>query len=702
MFSFLAILTSVVAQSAEPEAQCGKRCTGQIVERGTGQALAGITLRIGEQALESDALGRVIFDDQGQEELTVTILQPGWKIRTAVLSTALSAERILWLESQPQEALGTYYQTPFHPHRLNQDHVESIPGTLQDPLRALQNLPGTARAPMNSGWLLVRGVNPEDSRFFWAGLPLAQLVHLGGFASVFHPETVGSVEFQATGWVDRQAGLGGQVEIESFENTHDTRLELGADLINTTAFVSGPLNPGWSGSLSFRNSWLRRAMSLTQGKEAARIAPSFRDWSVGLQGKNSAFLYLGFVDGIDAPTADGEQILQVGQSVHQLLGKKFWRMGAGKAQISGQISSVENSLSREDQSLSLHKSQQVRTHVEFQQQQGFLRTTFGGDLGAGTHRVQFNPQQIQRYWGSAEGFGSVQIGSTRVLELGLRNTHLSLEKQLTRVGLNPAIRIKWPLFEWTENQVFFQSQVSRRHQAPSLAVLVSDPEGQNLPLERADEWSGGLFYRGRFDDGALLQLSIDTFYKSLSDLGIREDDGSLGRFTGEAKGIETFVQWEANRLTMGLSAGFSQSTRQEDSAHEPEPHALDPGIQMAVVATWKAPADWIFSSRFRYASGVPFQSDRPTAYDLFTQQEILLAPTVNEATGRLPDPHALDIKISKRRTYKHWRLEAYLDLQNIYNRRAPEPILTSFEEKPVFGFGMPFLPVFGVEGSFWP
>jgi hypothetical protein len=702
VFSFLAILTSVVAQSAESDDACGKGCIAQLTERGTGEAIAGITLRIGEQALESDALGRVFFDDQGQKELKVTILQPGWKIRTSVLSTALGAERILWLESEAQEALGTYQQSPFHPHRINQEQVESIPGTLQDPLRTLQNLPGTARAPMNSGWLLVRGVNPEDSRFFWAGLPLAQLVHLGGFASVFHPETVGSVEFQATGWVDRQAGLGGQVEIESVENTKDLRLELGADLINTTAFVSGPLNPEWSGSASFRNSWLRGAMSLTQGKEAARIAPSFRDWSLGLQGKNSVLLYLGFVDGIDAPTVDGEQILQVGQSVHQVLGRQIWRQGTSKAQISGQISSAEHSLSRESQSLSVHKSQQARTHVEFQQQYGSLRTLFGGDLGAGTHRIQLSPQQVQRFWGSAEGFGSVQLGSTRVLEMGLRNTHLSLEKQLTRFGLNPAIRVKWPLFAWVQNQVFFQSQISRRHQAPSLAVLVGDPEGQSAPLERADELSGGLFFHGQFDDGALLQLSIDSFFKSLSDLANREEDGTLGSFTGEAKGIETFLQWETDHLAMGLSAGFSQSTRQEDSGHEPKPHALDPGIQLALVATWKAPAGWIFSSRFRYASGVPFQSDRPTAYDLFTQQEILLAPTVNESTGRLPDPHSLDIKISKGRTYKHWRLEAYLDLQNIYNRRAPEPILTGFEEKPVFGFGMPFLPVFGIEGSFWP
>jgi hypothetical protein len=53
--------------------------------------------------------------------------------------------------------------------------------------------------------------------------------------------------------------------------------------------------------------------------------------------------------------------------------------------------------------------------------------------------------------------------------------------------------------------------------------------------------------------------------------------------------------------------------------------------------------------------------------------------------------------------YRRWRLEYYLDLQNVYNRRVPEPVITGLAdvyESYSYGFGLPVLPIFGVEGIF--
>jgi hypothetical protein len=702
VLSLFTILVSVPAQSAEPQILCGQQCEAQVLERGTRKPLAGIALRIGDEVVESNAEGGLVFGDQGLKSLGVVSLDPAWETREAQLDTALGSDRFVWLEANVQEALGTYHRETFPGSRLNKGQIAAQPGSLQDPLRALQSLAGTTRAPMNSGWLLVRGVNPQDSRFFWAGLPLAQLVHLGGFASVFHPETIHSVTFQPTGWVNRTAGLGGQVEVEGAPPSEEGRIHLGADLINASAFATSPLGKGWGATASVRNSWLRSAMRLANGEEASRIAPNFRDWSAGLQGRNQSVLYLGFTDEIDAPTADGEQILQIEQSVHQVLAQRTWSWGSQKLLWSAQLASQAQRLFQESERMIARENQQARSHVEWHHENQQVQTTLGADFGLGAQAIRFNPQQIQRTWGSAEGFWSIQIGRKRALDLGVRNTHLTMEQQPTRFALNPAARLNWPLFQIAKQSVAFQSRISRRHQAPDKALLVGDPEGPSLNLERADAVSAGLFFDGLDTKNRPLRLSVEAFSKALSHLSLREEDGTLGQFSGKAQGIEAFGQWEGEALTLGLSASFSTSTRQEDADHESLPHALDPGIQWVSIAIWQGPADWTLSTRFRYASGVPFQSDRPTAYDLFAQQEVWLKPTVNESTGRLPDPHSLDLKISKRRTYKRWRLEAYLDLQNIYNRRVPEPILTGFEEKPVFGFGMPFLPVFGVEGQFWP
>ena len=43
-------------------------------------------------------------------------------------------------------------------------------------------------------------------------------------------------------------------------------------------------------------------------------------------------------------------------------------------------------------------------------------------------------------------------------------------------------------------------------------------------------------------------------------------------------------------------------------------------------------------------------------------------------------------------------LDAYLDVQNLTNHRVAEPLITGFgESSPSYGFGLPILPIFGVE-----
>ena len=694
MLPHLLLLSSPVLHAQEAAQGCGDECEASVLQVGHRTPAPGLSFRIGDQVLQSDETGKLRFSDQGQERLPVTLLDPTWTNRSTFLSTAIGAERILWVEDNRKEALGVYSSgSGFAGHRLDREAISTLPGSLQDPIRALQNLPGAARSPMNASWLLVRGSDPADSRFFWAGLPLPHLYHLGGFASVFHPETIGAVNFQQVGWVNRNSGLGGEVNLESEGRADQARVELGVDIMNGTAFLTQPLGEKMGLSASARHSWLRGALALAQGEEAARIAPSFSDWSIGIQGTNQALLYLGFVDGIDAPTADGEQILQVGLASHQLMGQQQWKSAHNNLSLSGLVATETRSLSREGEALSTHQDRHGRVHAEMSHRVGSVQILGGADLGLGQFGVTLSPQQIVRIWESSEAFGAIQFGHRRALSLGLRNTHLWIDSQGHRFGLNPALRVRAPLFRDLE----VNARLSRRHQAPGMDWLIGDPEGAYLPLERSDDLSAGLSWAQ-----PTLSVSVEAFLKDLADLAMREEDGTIGAFTGRAHGLESFVQWSGEQLSFGLVTGFSRSLRQETAAHEEEPDALDPGLQFLALAQWDGPANWTLSARFRYASGVPFQSDRPTAYDLLLQQEVLLNPTVNPETGRLPDPHAVDLKITKRRTYKNWRLEAYLDLQNLGNRRVPEPILTGFEEKPVFGFGMPFLPILGIEGSFWP
>jgi hypothetical protein len=661
---------------------------------GTQKVVGGLPFRVNDTVHESDAGGRFVFDSNNQSAITPVLLSPEWRVVQSKLVLHPQKPTTIWVAPISTNALGLYRKkTEVTTHRILREEVEALPGSLQDPLRALQDLPGTARSPMNAGWLLVRGTEHEDSQIDWQGLPLSQLFHLGGIASIFHPQTIGEIHYRPTGWVNRRSSLGGSVSVKAEERAQEPRLELGTDLINSSVFLTRPVSDSHSVAATARRSWLRQAIAFVQGTEAAAIAPQFTDWSVGLIGDDSSLMLVGLSDSIDAPTADGEQILQVGLAGQLLMGHRRWRQGRQQRLLSALVSRENRSLSEAEETLSLHQSTSTQLHFESTYRGDTAELQYGTDLAAGSYAIRYFPQTLKRSHSRAEVFSSVSFGKKRRLLLGIRNSHLAVEHQAPRFGVDPAVRIIEPL--WRDLAV--QVHLARRHQPPSMAQLIADPEGTYLPMEKADELAAGVFWLSRE-----LHASGEAFAKSLSNLAIREEDGTMGQFSGLAYGLESFVHWTPGSFLFRVGGSFSRSLRQEEPEDPFEPHLLDPGLQMSLLAGWRNERGWRISGRFRYASGVPYLEERPTAFDLLTQEEILLEPTVNPQTNRLPDPYALDLKIARKTTFKRWRLDAYLDLQNLTNRRVPEPILTGFEEIPVFGFSLPFLPVFGVEGVFWP
>ena len=623
-----------------------------------------------------------------------TLLSPEWQLVDGSVRVQTSRPTVFWVSPISTNALGLYRKkTEVTTHRIRRAEIESLPGSLQDPLRALQDLPGVARSPMNAGWLLVRGMEPEDSQIDWQGLPLSQLFHLGGIASIFHPQTISEVRYRPTGWVNRRSSLGGSVSVVAEAPADETRLELGTDIINSALFVTRPLSDTQGLTATARRSWLRQAIAFTQGREASAIAPQFTDWSVGLQGPDSSVLLVGLNDSIDAPTADGEQILQVDLDSQMLMGHHRWKDGQGKRLLSALISRESRSLSEEEEALSLHVSTVAHLHAESTHQQDSAEFQFGADLSAGSHSIHYPPQTIRRGHSRAEFFSSVSLGKKRRLLLGLRNTHLAVEQQSLRFGLDPAIRVIEPVW----GDLAFQLHLARRHQAPTMVQLIGDPEGpicrSSVPMRALRASSGSPNHSTPQSRPLPSRSAISRFEKTTA----RWDNSQ------EWPMAQSPLCTGPRPLSVSCRRQCVAEPPTRDKNRSTGASFSRPGTaQFSVLTGWRNERGWQLSGRFRYASGLPYLEERPTAFDLLTQQEILLKPTLNPTTNRLPDPYALDLKLSRRTTFKRWRLEAYLDLQNLTNRRVPEPILTGFEEIPVFGFSLPFLPVFGVEGVFWP
>ena len=57
-----------------------------------------------------------------------------------------------------------------------------------------------------------------------------------------------------------------------------------------------------------------------------------------------------------------------------------------------------------------------------------------------------------------------------------------------------------------------------------------------------------------------------------------------------------------------------------------------------------------------------------------------------------------DLRAARTWTVRDTKIEAFLDLQNVNNRRVPEPAINGIDERnAVYALGLPILPIFGVE-----
>lgn len=120
--------------------------------------------------------------------------------------------------------------------------ARTLPGSQGDPIKAIQNLPGLARASFGANALIVRGGAPEDTRVFLDGQQIPQLYHFGGLTSVVANEMLQSIDFLPGGFGVRYGrALSGVVDVETRGAHEKAGGVLDADIFDASLFVEGPL-----------------------------------------------------------------------------------------------------------------------------------------------------------------------------------------------------------------------------------------------------------------------------------------------------------------------------------------------------------------------------------------------------------------------------------------------------------------------------
>jgi outer membrane receptor protein involved in Fe transport len=148
-------------------------------------------------------------------------------------------------------------------HSMPLQVVDKIPGTQGDALRAVQNMPGVARAPFSLGFLIVRGAAPRDTRVFLEGHTIPHLYHFMGLSSVFHSKLLSRIEFLPGNFSVRYGrATGGIVDVVTRKPRCDRwHGQVHADLWGVGALAEGPVGKG-SLALSLRRSHIDAVLAL--------------------------------------------------------------------------------------------------------------------------------------------------------------------------------------------------------------------------------------------------------------------------------------------------------------------------------------------------------------------------------------------------------------------------------------------------------
>lgn len=211
----------------------------------------------------------------------------------------------------------------------------------------------------------------------------------------------------------------------------------------------------------------------------------------------------------------------------------------------------------------------------------------------------------------------------------------------------------------------------------------------NLKYMRCAHIVGGLEYSSKNN----ARFTIEGFYKGYSqypqsvrrgialaneggDFGVVGNESVLSLSVGRSYGLELFAQQKLFKGFYGLMAvTLFRSEFVNANKATFAPSNWDQRFIINLTAGKKLKRNWELGAKFRLTGGRPF-----TPYDTalsaityiwdITNQGQIDYSRVNE--NRLPINHQLDIRVDKKYFFKHWNLNLFLDIQNVYKFSAKD------------------------------
>jgi TonB family protein len=702
---------------------------GTVLDRRTRQPLGAARVEIAgrPRSAIADALGRFsISTEPGAVEVHVS--RDGY--RAIASNETLVAGEALDVRYALEPALAETYETVVvAPEReevsrrtLERVEVTQTPGTMGDPFRVIETLPGVV--PMLTGvpYYYIRGAPPADTGYFVDGVEVPALFHLALGPSVLHPSLVDRVDFYSGGAPARYPGFVGGIVGATTAPLPRDRMHVDADvrLVDAGGIVAVPFDEGRTRtSVSGRYSYTAALLSAI----VPEAVVDYWDYQVRAERDTSPdntarVLAFGSYDLIgERDLDDGSVTTDFAQVFHRMIVRDELRLDGGRRLEVGGAIGFEQILIRDGiavreytagphvtyaRSLGSDADLQVGLDGTYAYSDYVVTSSEDGDGGLGD---LFTSQDL---W-EVGAFAEVDYRISRELTLlpGVRVAAIT-NGERTFPAADPRFGFRRAL----SRSVTLKGSLGWYHQRPAFVIPLPGFDAIDLDrgLQRSIQASQGIEWQAPFG----LSLDAQVFfhrYDNLSDIDMEAE--GFPRLGGNAYGLELIVRRALTDKLFGWVAYTLSRSERNFPAHGGDGPYADEPFEPAVTApsdfdrthvanlvlSYELPRKFRVGGRLQYRSGRPYT---PTIYDDYASERV----QGERNSERMPGYAQLDLRIDKRWTYASWDLDLYFEFINVTFSRD----VLSAEERcnestgkctTRFDEGVPIvIPTLGVRGVF--
>lgn len=639
---------------------------------------------------------------------------------------------------------------------LTAQDSSSLPGTGNDPLKALQSMPSVARVPFGIGGLALRGSSPRDSNIYLDDMEIPLAFHFGGLASVYPARMLASLDVVPGAFgVSYGRAQGGIVRMRSRPGRGD-RWRAGGNLsvIDASAYAEGPDATGGVWTLGVRRSYIDAILALALPEQVdidLTLAPRYYDAQVRYDRalSNNEHISFTFVGSDDRLRFLGDDLLVGYQASFARLGARWHRrLGGLLVRVSPWVGVDRTHLRQDDDRItrsgvpmggraSIHRDIGTVGHVSvgldiqggrfaFDIASEGATTPDGQPVGP---RTGFDWQVDSALW--LEGFYKVDDGrlgvrpGVRVERYGLTGDVVVDPRLVVSHDLPAGVQLResigvyhqGPL--WVDvDPAFGDAGIGPSYSAQASVGADVDIAALLARKSRLSLTAGVTgFYSEMYDlpvaipgadPGQPQSAGTSAFSGGFISIGRELAEEQLGRSVphanvghGRNRGVEVLVRAAGPRWLAWLAYTFTDTGRRDHPGQffGYRPYLLDQPHALTALGSVKIGRGFRVGARVRYVSGNPYTPVAGTTTDPETGA---VAPIDGPLlSARLPAFFQADIRLDREWRGSYGRLMAFLDVQNVSNRRNPEGVNYSDDYRAMgYTAGLPIIPSLGVEYAY--